>query len=101
LWQAQRLSILTGDNHYLQFTISNGLAAGYQIMRRSANGVTTPADSYRPFPPQVSVTVSQAQMEFTFEGQALAAYELTLSGANRAWRVSVTPITGAVRVSEI
>jgi prepilin-type N-terminal cleavage/methylation domain-containing protein len=101
LWQTQRLAILTGDNHYLQFTLSNGIAVGYQLFRRRADGTTAPADAYRLFTTQVSTTASHAQLEFTFEGQALAAYAVTLSGAHRSWQVTIAPITGSVRVVEI
>lgn len=99
LLQAQRMAILTGDNHYLEFSLSGSRAVGYQIYRRSASG-SVPADAYRAFTEQVSVTVSSPRMEFTFEGQALGAYQVTLTGAHRTWRVNVIPINGAVRVTE-
>jgi hypothetical protein len=47
------------------------------------------------------VTSSHPELEFTFEGAALAAYQVTIAGASHTWRASVVPITGAVRVIQL
>jgi len=99
LLQSQRMAIVTGDNHYVQFTIQNGRAIGFQIFRREASGESA-ADNYQAFSNQVAATVSHSIAEFTFEGQALGAYRITFAGNNRRWTVNVVPVNGAVSVVE-
>ena len=98
--QAQRRAISTGDDHYLKFISAGGEIDGYQLYQDLVSGDVT-IDSYRTFPDQLTVTVSHTQMDFTFEGKANAAYQVTLTGPNRTWRVDVVPMTGAARVSEL
>jgi hypothetical protein len=99
LLQTQRMAIRTGENHFVQFTLSGSNAAGYQIFRRTASG-NTAADNYRGFTPEVTVTVSHPVCEFTFEGEALAAYQVQMAGKHRRWQLSVIPVSGTVRVTE-
>ncbi len=101
LHQAQRRSIATGDNHYLEFTTSGGQAVGYTLYRRLSGGGVQAVDEYREFTQDETVTVSHAQAEFNFEGAALAAYQMTLAGPNRSWQVTVIAATGAVRVTPL
>ena len=54
-------------------------------------------ESLREVPTGVTITASHAQAEFTFEGQALAAYSIVVAGPSRSWTVSVVPVSGAVR----
>jgi prepilin-type N-terminal cleavage/methylation domain-containing protein len=98
--QAQRRAISTGDDHYLLFTTVDSQIDGYQIYQDLAGGDVT-VDSYRTFPNHLTVTVSAAQMDFTFEGTAGAAYQVTLTGPNRTWRVDIVPATGSARVREL
>ena len=100
LAQARRAAIATGDNHYVLFDIDAGNAVGCQLYRKAAGGDVA-VDEYRGFPSQAVVTVSHGQAEFNFEGQALAAYQITLAGPNRTWQADVVPVTGAVRISEL
>ncbi|MBM3999566.1 MAG: prepilin-type N-terminal cleavage/methylation domain-containing protein [Planctomycetes bacterium] len=99
LLRAQRAAIMTGDNHFLEFTTQGGKTTGYQIRRVVESG-SEPADAFREFTKEVAVTVSHPRAEFNFEGQALAAYQVRLAGKNRSWSVTVVPVNGAVRVVE-
>jgi hypothetical protein len=101
LLQARRRAIATGDNHYLEFTSSGGQTTGYTLYRRLSGGGTQAVDAPREFSHQETVTASHSQAEFNFEGAALAAYQVTFTGPDRAWRVTVVPATGAVRVVEL
>ncbi|MEX2559276.1 MAG: prepilin-type N-terminal cleavage/methylation domain-containing protein [Pirellulales bacterium] len=101
LLQAQRRAIATGDNHYLEFAMNGPKALGYTIYQRNSGGGVTAVDAARTFPASVTVTPSHSVEEFNFEGSALAAYQITLSGPNREWRVSVVPLSGAVQVEEL
>ncbi len=100
MMQARRRAIATGDNHYLEFTSSGGQVTGYTLYRRLGGGAQA-VDAARTFPHQETVTVSHAQAEFNFEGAALAAYQVTFTGPDRTWRLTVVPVTGAVRVTEL
>ena len=98
LLQANRRSITTGDNHFLQFSALSGKGMTYDLIRRAAGGDEL-FDS-RTLSEDVTVTVSATVMEFNFEGQALGAYVVDLQGDNRSWQLAVIPISGAVRVTE-
>ena len=97
LLQARRRSIATGENHYLAFTVVGGEATGYTVHRRSAGGDIA-VDSPHEFPGNVVVTTSHTDAEFTFEGTALAAYQIALTGPEQTWQVDVVPVTGAIDV---
>ena len=97
LLQSRRRSIATGENHYLAFAVVGGEATGYTLYRRKAGGDIA-ADSPHEFPGNVVVTVSHDDAEFTFEGAALAAYQIVLTGPEQTWQVDVVPVTGAVDV---
>jgi prepilin-type N-terminal cleavage/methylation domain-containing protein len=101
LLQARRRAIAYGDNHYLEFTSSGGQVVSYTLYRRLSGGGVEAVDEPREFPQQETVTASHAQAEFDFEGAALAAYQVTLAGPDRTWQVTVTPVTGAIRVTEL
>ncbi len=101
LLQAQRRAIATGENHYVEFAQSGGQIVGYTVFRRLAGGGVAAVDSYRDFPRGETVAASHAQLEFNFEGAALAAYQVTFTGPNQAWRVAVVAATGAVRVARL
>jgi len=97
LSQARRRSISTGDNHYLAFTVVGGDATGYTLYRREAGGDVA-VDSPHEFPNKVVVTPSHTDAEFTFEGAALAAYQIVLTGSEQTWQVDVVPVTGFIDV---
>jgi hypothetical protein len=99
LIQARRRAISTGDNHYLEFTSSGGAVTGYTVYRRLSGGGVAAVDAARTFVQQETVGVSHTQMEFNFEGAALAAYQVTFTGPDRTAQVTVVPVTGAVRVT--
>jgi Tfp pilus assembly protein FimT len=99
LIQARRRAISTGDNHYVEFASSGGAVTGYTIYRRLGGGGVAAVDAARPFVQQETISVTHSQMEFNFEGAALAAYQATFTGPDRTAQVTVVPVTGAVRVT--
>jgi Tfp pilus assembly protein FimT len=101
LIQARRRAIATGDNHYVEFTSSGGAITGYTLYRRLGGGGVVAVDESRTFVQQETVGVSHSQAEFNFEGAALAAYQITFTGPDRTAQVTVVPVTGAVRVTEL
>jgi Tfp pilus assembly protein FimT len=101
LIQARRRAISTGDNHYVEFITSGGVATSYTVYRRLDGGSVQAVDASRSFVQQETVSVSHSQAEFDFEGAALAAYQITFTGPDRTAQVTVVPVTGAVRVSEL
>ena len=96
---AKRSAISTGHDHVMKFTSRGGTVASYQLMRRDGMSLTA-IDSAHIFPRELSVTVSHAEMYFTFEGQAKAAYQIQLRGADRSFQLDVVPITGAITTTE-
>ena len=99
--RAQRAAIKTGDNHFLQFdAVSPNAASQYSVMSRAGGG-TTLVEGPFVFGTDVQVLASAAVMDFDFEGEAAAAYQVDFTGEGRNWRITVVPITGAVNVAEV
>jgi type II secretory pathway pseudopilin PulG len=95
----QRASINTGDDHYLEFLTSGGQISSYRIMR-IVSGVPTLVDGPKPISADVTVTSSDAVLQYNFEGSALGSYSVDIAGESRTWRVDVIQITGAIRVTQ-
>jgi type II secretory pathway pseudopilin PulG len=90
---ARRLAIATAQNHLLRFTIVGGKATSYAVYRR--NGVnTTLVDKVHAVPAGVTVTTSATDAEFTYVGEALASYTITVQAPDRSWTVTVPQVTG-------
>jgi type II secretory pathway pseudopilin PulG len=92
--QARRRAIATGDNHLLRFSFSGGSATEYALYRRQG-GSTTAVDEAHVVPSGVTVTTGgAADVEFTFVGEALASYTITVAAPDRTWTVTVPQVTG-------
>jgi prepilin-type N-terminal cleavage/methylation domain-containing protein len=101
LLQARRRAIVTGNNHYVEFASSGGQIVGYTLYERLSGGGVQAVDAYREFTQKETVTVSHAQAEFSFEGAALASYQVTFAGPDRSFQLTVTPVTGTVKIVEL
>jgi type II secretory pathway pseudopilin PulG len=93
LSQARRRAIATGDNHLVRFTVVSGNVTQYAIYRRQGAS-TNLVDSVHPVPGNVTVTTSANDAEFTFTGEALASYTVTIQAPDRTWTVTVPQATG-------
>jgi hypothetical protein len=91
--QARRAAIATGDNHLVRFTIFGGNATQYAVYRRSGMSVTQ-IDQVITVPAGVTVTTSATDLEFTFTGEALASYTVTIVAPDRTITVTVPQVTG-------
>jgi hypothetical protein len=92
--QARRRAIATGDNHLLRFSFSGSNATQYALYRRQGVN-TTLVDEIHVVPAGVTVTTGGAtDLEFTFFGEALASYAITVTAPDRAWTVTVPQVTG-------
>jgi Tfp pilus assembly protein FimT len=91
--QARRRAIANGDNHLVRFTILGGNATQYALYRRQGAS-TNQVDSVHPVPDDVTVTTSATDVEFTFTGEALASYTVTIQAPDRTWTVTIPQATG-------
>jgi hypothetical protein len=91
--QARRRAIATGENHLLRFTLSGSNATQYALYRRSGAS-TTLVDEVHAVPSSVTVTPGVTDAEFTFTGDALASYTITVQTPDRTWTVTVPQVTG-------
>jgi hypothetical protein len=91
--QARRRAIANGDNHLVRFTIFGGNATQYALYRRQGAS-TNQVDSVHPVPANVTVTTSATDVEFTFTGEALASYTVTIQAPDRTWTVTIPQATG-------
>lgn len=97
--QCQRRAISTGKNHFLSLTMSGTNVQGYTLYQRTSSTSTTAVDAYRSFDQGETVTTTSSQIEFAFDGTALAAYTVTFTKPSGSTVVvSVVPASGAVRV---
>ena len=99
LLQAQRRAISTGNNHYVEFTTSGGTIVSYTLYQRQG-GSNVVADATHTFNTQITVTTSATDLEYQFDGTALASYTVTLAGPNMTYQVAVTASTGNVKVTK-
>lgn len=100
LMQARRRAIATGENHRLALQAGMGGHVGY-TMEQGAAGSATAVDEYFAFPSGVVLVISpNSSPEFDFQGEALAAYTITVAGPQRTWQIDVYQLTGAVKVTE-
>ncbi len=99
LVHARRATISTGDNHYLQLNYSGSFVSSYALYRRTGGG-DVQVDALRQVPADVTVTCASSQLEFDFDGSALAGYTISITGEQRSWDVSIVMLTGAVVVTE-
>jgi type II secretory pathway pseudopilin PulG len=92
--QARQRAIASGDNHLLRFTIVSGKATQYGLYRRSGAS-TTLVDEVCAVPSGVDVTTAgTTDAEFTFTGEALASYTITIQAPDLTCTVTVPQVTG-------
>ena len=91
--QARRRAIATGDNHLVRMTIVGGKATEYAVYRRSGAS-TILVDDVITVPMSVDVATSDTDLEFTFTGEALASYTVTVQAPDQTWTVTVPQVTG-------
>jgi prepilin-type N-terminal cleavage/methylation domain-containing protein len=92
--QARRRAISVGDNHLLRFTIVSSKATEYGLYRRQGGSVVL-VDEVRSVPANVDVTTGGAtDVEFTFTGEALNSYTITVQAPDRTRTVVVYQVTG-------
>jgi len=92
--QTRRRAISKGDNHLLRFTIASGQATQYALYQRQGGSVIL-VDEVRPVPSDITVTTGgTVDLEYTFTGEALASYAITVQSPNRTRTVTVYQVTG-------
>ncbi len=99
LAHARRGTISTGDNHYLQLLPASGNVTSFVLTRRAAGGDEQVGQT-RTVPQNVTVTSVLKELEFDFDGTALAAYSVSIAGPDRSWNMTVVPLTGMSKVTE-
>lgn len=106
--QARRRAISTGDNtgdfvadnYLLRFTLNGGQATQYALYQRQGAGLVQ-VDEVRTVPDDVTVVPSATDLEFSFTGEALAPYTVSVQGPNRSWSVVVAQATGKATATEL
>lgn len=92
--QARQRAIALGDNHLVRFTIVGGKATQYGLYRRQGAG-TVAVDEICVVPADVDVTTGgTTDAEFTFTGEALASYTVTVQAPDHTCTVTVPQATG-------
>ena len=92
--QARQRAIALGDNHLVRFTVVGGKATQYGLYRRQGMS-TTLVDEACVVPADVDVTTAGiTDAEFTFTGEALASYTITIQSPDHSCTVTVPQVTG-------
>jgi hypothetical protein len=92
--QARRRAISRGNNHLLRFTVVGGNATQYALYERQG-GSDVQVDETHAVPSDLTVTTGGAtDVEFTFTGEALASYTITVQAPDRTRTVTVYQVTG-------
>ena len=99
LSHARRGTISTGDNHYLQLSPASGNVTSFTLTRRTSGGDIEVGQT-RTVPDDVTISSASKELEFDFDGTALAAYSIAVAGPDRSWTLTVVPLTGAVESTE-
>lgn len=99
LTHARRATISTGDNHYVQLSPASGTITSFTVIRRASSG-DVQIDQSHTVPTDVTLTSANRELEFDFDGSALATYSVDLATSDRSWSISVVPLTGAIGVTE-
>lgn len=99
LVHARRATISTGDNHYVELSPSSGAITSFAIVRRASGG-DVQIDQSHSVPQDVTLTSATRELEFDFDGSALAAYSVSVTAPNKSWDVSVVQLTGSIGVTE-
>lgn len=97
LAHARQRTIATGDNHYLDLTTSGGEVTTYALVQRASGGDVV-VDEPRVTPSGLTVIASHADLEFDFDGSALAGYVVVVSGPTQSWTLTATAATGSVEL---
>lgn len=99
LLHARRSTISTGENHYVRLTSSGGSVSSFALFRRVSKG-NLQVDATHAVPQDVTVASKSTELEFDFEGSALAGYSVGIAGPDRSWNVSVVMLTGMALMTE-
>jgi type II secretory pathway pseudopilin PulG len=92
--QTRRRAISNGVNHLLRFTLVSGEATQYALYQRQGGSVVL-VDDVRTVPSGVTVTTGgTVDLEYTFTGETLATYTISVQSANRNRTVTVYQVTG-------
>jgi prepilin-type N-terminal cleavage/methylation domain-containing protein len=93
---ARQGAISTGLDHAVAFA-GSGSGTNFSIVSLNG-GSRTLVDGPYTVASGVTVGASAADMVFNFEGQAGAAYQVTVAGSGRTFVIDVIPINGAISV---
>jgi Tfp pilus assembly protein FimT len=100
LLQAKRRAISTGVTHGVQLNSSGGSITSFSVVS-IVGGIPTVVDGPTTFSSNLTVTSSNTQLTYDFEGKAGAAYWLQFAGPSVTWRIDVTPLTGTVSTTKL
>ena len=101
LLEAKRRAITAGNNHGVNFQNDTSGKLTFAVVSIDSSGGTSVVDGPFSFSQNVTVTPSHPTMTFTFEGQAVAPYTVSMVGPNKSWRVSVVPVSGSLSTVQI
>jgi type II secretory pathway pseudopilin PulG len=78
----------------------SGQYSGYRLAEGPVEKQTVIGEPTQ-FGADINVTTTSSTIQFSFEGHASTACVVNLKGPNRSWGLTVVPLTGSVKISEI
>lgn len=98
---AQRNAVRTGDVHGIEFAGSPTKISGWTTFRRYPDGSHVTIDQTVALPDECTLTVSDTSVVFDFEGNGTSRFTAKFVGPNRAWSLSVEPLTRMIDSREV
>lgn len=99
---ARQDAILSGESRGLQFGRQGRQIVSVQSFAADLSGQKRLLGQARKFHADLTrVSVDRSSVEFSSEGHATGASQITLQTQHRQWDIAIVPLTGAVRVTEI
>ena len=95
---ARRCTISTGENHYVKLINTGSGIASYAIFNRTSGAQV---DETRTVPEGLTVSATGIDLEFDFDGSALATYNIVIMADKRIFNVIVDMLPGSVHIVKL
>ncbi len=95
---ARHCTISTGENHYVKLINPGSGITSYAIFNRTS-GVQV--DETRTVPDGFTVSATGIDLEFDFDGSALATYNIVIMADKRIFNVIVDMLPGSVHIVKL
>ncbi|MEZ6087597.1 MAG: prepilin-type N-terminal cleavage/methylation domain-containing protein [Pirellulaceae bacterium] len=98
---AQRAAIRTGNLHAVRLVSSDGKVSGWTVVEELPDTTQRIVDGPFTVAENITVKADGNEMWFDFEGNGNTSFSASIVGPNRAYSLTVEPLTQMIRTQEI